>query len=293
MSSSPTKVPRITVIGIGTMGGAFVHRLLSAGLPVSVWSRHEKDTAPFVARGATAQANAHDAVADANVVLTMLPSPDTTREVMLDQGVLSAMAPESTWLQMATLGSVATKQLVAATASTRPDVTFVDAPVSGSREPAESGQLIILASGPETSQELLAPVFGALGKSTVWLGPAGVGSQMKLVLNTWLAFQVECAAESLALLQHFDVKADRLVEILSESPLAAPYTLSKLKKMIAADYSPDFSLALATKDLNLVESDVGEGPVPIASAIAERWRALAAGDAGALDVAAAHQGLDA
>jgi 3-hydroxyisobutyrate dehydrogenase len=291
MSSSPSTVPQITVIGTGTMGGAFVHRLLGAGLPVTVWSRNEADTTPFVARGATARATSHDAVAHADIVLTMLPTPDITREVMLDQGVVSAMAPGSTWLQMATIGSVATKQLLAATASIRPDVTFVDAPVSGSREPAESGQLIILASGPESSEELLAPVFGALGKSTVWLGPAGVGSQMKLVLNTWLAFQIECAAESLALLEHFDVETDPLVEILSESPLAAPYTLSKLKKMISADYSPDFSLALATKDLNLVESDVGEGPVPIASAIAERWRALASGDAGTLDVAAAHQGL--
>jgi 3-hydroxyisobutyrate dehydrogenase len=292
MSSSPNNAPRITVIGIGTMGGAFVHRLLDAGLPVTVWSREETDTAPFVTLGATAQGNPHDAVANAEVVITMLPTPDITREVMIDQGILSAMAPRSVWLQMATIGSVATEQLVTATASTRPDVTFVDAPVSGSRQPAESGQLVILASGPESTRQLLDPVFAALGKSTVWLGPAGAGSQMKLVLNTWLAFQIEGAAESFALLEHFHVDAGPLVEILSESPLASPYALAKLKKMIAADYSPDFSLALATKDLTLVESDAGEGPVPIASAIGERWRALAATGAGELDVAAAHQGLD-
>jgi 3-hydroxyisobutyrate dehydrogenase len=292
MSSSSNSAPRIAVIGIGTMGGAFVHRLLSAGLPVTVWSRDEADTVPFVTLGASAQGRSHDAVAQADVVLTMLPTPDITREVMLDQGVLSAMAPNSLWLQMATIGSVATEQLLTLTASTRPDVTFVDAPVSGSREPAESGQLVILASGPESTRQLLDPVFAALGKSTVWLGPAGVGSKMKLVLNTWLAFQIECAAESLALLEHFRVETGPLVEILSESPLASPYALSKLKKMIAADYSPDFSLNLATKDLTLVESDAGEGPVPIASAIGERWRALATAGAGELDVAAAHQGLD-
>jgi 3-hydroxyisobutyrate dehydrogenase len=292
MNSSPNRSPRITVIGIGTMGGAFVHRLLDVGLPVTVWSRSESDTAPFVKRGATAYGSSHDAVADADVVLTMLPTPDITHEVMIDQGVLSAMAPSATWLQMATIGSVATEQLIKATASSRPDVSFVDAPVSGSREPAESGQLIILASGPESTHQLLEPVFGALGKSTVWLGPAGVGSQMKLVMNTWLAFQIECAAESLALLEHFHVDTGPFVEILSESPLASPYALTKLKKMIAADYSPDFSLALATKDLTLVESDAGEGPVPIASAMAKRWRALVANGVGALDVAAAHQGLD-
>lgn len=292
MSSSPHDTLAITVIGIGTMGGAFVRRLLGAGLPVTVWSRNDSETTPFVALGATAYASSHDAVSHADVVLTMLPNPDITREVMLDQGVLAAMAPSSTWLQMATIGSVATEQLVATTATARPDVTFVDAPVSGSRQPAESGQLVILASGPESTHQLLDPVFAALGKSTVWLGPAGVGSQMKLVLNTWLAFQIECAAESLALLQHFRVDTGPLVEILSESPLASPYALSKVKKMIAADYSPDFSLGLATKDLALVESDAGVGPVPIASAIADRWRTLITHGAADLDVAAARQGLD-
>jgi 3-hydroxyisobutyrate dehydrogenase len=112
---------------------------------------------------------------------------------MIEHGILGAMAQGSTWLQMATIGSAATEEFVTATTSIRPDVTFVDAPVSGSREPAESGQLIILASGPQSAHRLLDPVFGALGKSTLWLGPAGVGSQMKLVLNTWLAFQIECA----------------------------------------------------------------------------------------------------
>jgi 3-hydroxyisobutyrate dehydrogenase len=291
MSSSPGGSLRITVIGVGTMGGAFVHRLLGAGLAVSVWSRRESDTAPFVALGATAFREVHEAVAQVDVVLTMLPTPDATREVMLDQGVLGAMAQGSTWLQMATIGSVATEQLMTAAGSTRPDVAFVDAPVSGSREPAESGQLIILASGPESTRGVLDPVFSALGKSTLWLGPAGVGSQMKLVLNTWLAFQIECAAECFALWEDFDGETSQLVEILSESPLASPYALSKLTKMIAGDYSPDFSLALALKDLTLVESDAGERPVPIASAIAERWRGLAAHGAGPLDVAAAHQGL--
>ena len=107
MSTSFNTAPRVTVIGIGTMGGAFVHRLLGAGLPVTVWSRRESETEPFVALGATAEVNAHDAVAHADVVLTMLPTPDITRDVMIDQGVLQAMAPQSTWLQMATIGSVA------------------------------------------------------------------------------------------------------------------------------------------------------------------------------------------
>ena len=107
----------------------------------------------------------------------------------------------------------------------------MDAPVSGSREPAESGQLVILASGPESTHERARPDLRTPWESPrVWLGPAGVGSQMKLVLNTWLAFQIECAAESLALLEHFRVPTEQLVEILSESPLASPYALAKLRR---------------------------------------------------------------
>jgi 3-hydroxyisobutyrate dehydrogenase len=203
--SKKQPMPRIAVVGTGTMGSAMAVRLLNAGMEVSIWSRHAASTMPLVDHGATAYEKPTDAVLDADVVITMLPTAKATADVMLDDGALLAMTRSSIWIQMATIGVETTKRLVTQTRVRRPGVTFVDAPVSGSRGPAEQGQLLILASGPQRAAQPLEPVFAQLGRTTLWLGPAGAGSAMKLVLNAWLAFQAEGAAESAALAERMGV----------------------------------------------------------------------------------------
>ena len=290
-SETTTAFPVVAVIGTGTMGSAMTARLLSSGLEVGVWSRHPASTGRAIELGATGYAEASEAVAEADVVVTMLPTVDATREVMFDAKTLDAMRPHATWAQMATIGVAATESLYTETSALRPDVIFVDAPVSGSRGPAESGQLLILASGAEPATGMLEPVFAALGKTTMWLGPVGAGSRMKLVLNTWLAFQTEGAAESSALAERLDVDTGLLLEALHDSPLASPYSLAKLEKMMAQDYHADFSLDWALKDLDLVASDTGVDTAPIAVAIADRWRHLVQAGSSGLDVSAARRGL--
>jgi 3-hydroxyisobutyrate dehydrogenase len=193
---------------------------------------------------------------------------------------------------MATIGVSATEQLYSESLARRPDVTFVDAPVSGSREPAETGKLLILASGDERAAAMLQPIFDTLGKRTLWLGPAGAGSRMKLVLNTWLAFQTEGAAESLALAEHFGVDPGLLLDALHDNPLASAYALAKANRMLEHEYRADFTLDLALKDLDLVVADAGVESVPIAADIANRWRDLVLTGASGLDVSAARRGLD-
>jgi 3-hydroxyisobutyrate dehydrogenase len=283
--------PRVAVIGIGTMGHAMAGRLLGSGLPVNVWSRHPSESVSLVELGATAYADATDAVADADVVITMLPTPDAINEVMIGAETLDAMEPGSTWVQMATVGVAVTAQLATETEARRPDVFFVDAPVSGSREPAESGQLLILASGPDDAQQLLEPVFTALGKRTMWLGQVGAGSAMKLVMNTWLAFQIEGAAESAALADSLGVEPAQLRDALTDSPLVSSYAFAKLERMLDEDFHADFSIDWALKDLDLVESDADTSATPIAGAIASRWHDLVANGSSGLDVSAARQGL--
>ena len=174
-------------------------RLLAVGTPVDVWNRTSAPTQQLGELGARVHDEPRQAVEGVTVALTLLPTGDVTREVMLDGDVIGAMAPDSVWAQMGTIGIAATSALAGESSARRSDVHFVDAPVSGSRAPAESGQLIILASGPEAARAVVEPVFAALGRRTLWLGPAGGGTRMKLVLNTWLAFEVEAAAEASAL----------------------------------------------------------------------------------------------
>jgi 3-hydroxyisobutyrate dehydrogenase len=282
---------RVSVIGAGTMGAAMARRLLSAQMDVGVWARHSSSTEPLAEQGATAYEMVTDAVREADVVISMLPTAEATGDVMFDQAVLESLPSGAIWVQMATIGVAPTERLAAESLRLRPDVFFVDAPVSGSRSPAEQGQLLVLASGPSEAKQPLEPVFAALGRATLWLGPAGAGSRMKLVLNTWLAFQTEGAAESAALAETLGVSIAALFDALRDNPLASPYALSKLTKMVEQDFHADFALDWALKDLDLVVSTAGPGVAPIASAIAERWRGLVDHGSSGLDVSAARQGL--
>jgi 3-hydroxyisobutyrate dehydrogenase len=112
--------------------------------------------------------------------------------------------------------------------------------------------LLILTSGPATAEAKLERVFAALGRSTLWLGPVGAGSRMKLVLNSWLAFQTEAAAEAAALTENFGLRSEDLVLALRGNPLASDYALAKLDRMLQQDYYADFSPEWALKDLDLV-----------------------------------------
>jgi 3-hydroxyisobutyrate dehydrogenase len=274
LNNQKERMPQVAVIGTGTMGAAMGRRLLGAGMDVHVWSRHPASTMPLVDQGATAFDRASDAAKDVDIVITMLPTAEATAELMFDGQALGAMKPGSIWVQMATIGVEGTQRLVERTLVRRPAVAFVDAPVSGSRDPAERGQLLILASGPHAAAQSLKPVFGALGRATLWLGPAGAGSAMKLVLNTWLAFQTEGAAEVAALAERLSVPDSALADALRGNPLASPYALSKLTRMLHEDYHADFSLDWALKDLDLVVSEAGVEVAPVAAAIADRWRDL-------------------
>jgi 3-hydroxyisobutyrate dehydrogenase len=288
---SPDPRPRVSLLGAGTMGAGMAQRLLDLGFPVDVWDRAPGPSARLADRGATAHPEAAQAVAGADIVLTMLATGDAVTDVMLHTGTVDALRPGAVWAQMGTIGLEATERLIAEVVHRRPDIAFVDAPVSGSREPARSGRLLILASGPDPAKPILEPVFGALGQRTLWLGPAGTGSRLKLVLNTWLAFEIEAAAEASALAAGLGLPQSALVEAVTGGPLASATALTKLAKMESGDYSADFSLEWALKDLDLAVAAAGGETTPVVMAIAERWRRLVAQGDGRLDISAARLGL--
>jgi len=291
-ADSKTTIPRPTValLGLGTMGAGIAQRLLDQGFAVDVWNRTPGPAAPLTERGATAHVMPEQAAARADVVLTMLPTGDAVKEVMLDRGVLNAIRTGAVWAQMGTIGVESTDTLRSEVARARPDIAFVDAPVSGSREPARSGRLVILASGPAGARSTVEPMFEALGRP-VWLGESGAGSRMKLVLNTWLAFEIEATAEVAALADRLGVAHTALREAVSGGTLASGAAMIKLAKMESGDYSPDFSLEWALKDLDLARAAAGVEVIPVAGSIADRWRRLVAQGYGGLDISAARKGL--
>jgi 3-hydroxyisobutyrate dehydrogenase len=283
----------VALLGTGIMGSGIAQRLLERGFSVDVWNRTPGPAAELAARGATAHATAPGAVAESDVVITMLPNEAALDAVMLSGGVLQALRPHATWAQMGTIGIEGTTRLHAEVVRRRPDVNFVDAPVSGSRQPARTGRLVVYASGPDDAKAALKPVFDALAERTLWLGKAGSGSRMKLVINSLLAFEIEAVAEMRAIAARLDLAPNELTEALQGSSLASAVEMTKLAKMESGDDSPDFPLEWALKDLDLVLHAAGAGAAPVTASIAERWRGLVDHGYGRLDVSAARMGLEA
>jgi 3-hydroxyisobutyrate dehydrogenase len=277
----------VAVLGTGIMGSGMALNLVRAGLRTTVWDRSPVTTARLADAGARAAASAPDAVADADVVITMLPTADVVRSVVLDGGVLDAFRPGACWAQMGTIGIADTDQLVGQAAATRPDVLFVDAPVSGTKGPAEAGQLLILASGPPAARALLRPVFDAIGKKTTWLGEAGQGSRMKLAVNGYLAMLIEGVAEATALARQLGIDPAKLDAAIEGGPLDAPLAGAKLHKMERGDFSPEFPLEWALKDVDLALSAVDGDSLPALAALSRSWHSAVDAGHGREDVSAA------
>ena len=228
----------VAVLGTGIMGSAMARNLLAAGLPATVWDRSAAATAVLGDAGARVARSAPEAVRDARVVITMLPTAQVVDSVIFAGGVAEAFAQGAAWAQMGTIGVTATADAVSRLGQVRPDVMLVDAPVSGSKGPAEAGQLLILASGPQQARPIVGPAFAAVGRKTVWLGEAGQGSRMKLVVNAYMSVLIEGVAEALDLAGRMGVDTSRLAECIEGGPLDAPIADAKLHKMQAGDYAP-------------------------------------------------------
>jgi 3-hydroxyisobutyrate dehydrogenase len=282
---------RVAVLGTGIMGAAMVRNLLAAGLPTTVWDRSAAVTAPLRQAGATVAASAADAARDAGLVITMLPTADVVTSVVFDGGVTDALARGAVWAQMGTIGLTATAEIGARLRQARPDVLFVDAPVSGSKGPAEAGELLILASGPPAAVPVAGPAFAAMGRRTVWLGEAGQGSKMKLAVNAYMSILIEGVAEALELASELGVEEAKLAEAIAGGPLDAPIAEAKLHKMELGDYAPEFPLEWALKDVDLAIGAASADALPLLAALSRQWRAAVAEGHGREDVSAARLAL--
>jgi 3-hydroxyisobutyrate dehydrogenase len=281
---------QVAVLGTGIMGSAMARNLIGAGLATTVWDRSPAATAALGQAGARVAASPAEAVSGADVVITMLPTADVVSSVMFN-GPATALVTGAVWAQMGTIGVPATIEIADQLRSLRPDVSFVDAPVSGSKGPAEHGQLLILASGPAAAKPALVPVFDAIGRKTVWLGDAGAGSRMKLAVNAYMSVLIEGAAEALELAQRLGIEPAKLEEAIEGGPLDAPIADAKLHKMEQGDYAPEFPLQWALKDVDLAIQAAGGSPLPLLAALSEQWRSAVTDGHGREDVSAARLAL--
>jgi len=268
--------PVVAFIGTGRMGGPMTANLARCGFDVRVWNRTVSRAEALAADGAVVASSPVEAVRGATIVITMLADGPVTEQAATGPDGFLASDPGVIWVQMATVGVEWTARLAGIAAAR--GVVFVDAPVSGSEGPARAGQLTILASGPDQVRDVLAPVFGTLGRATVWLGPAGHGTRTKLVLNNWLADLTETTAETLAFARRLGLDPADIVDLLQSNPLGAPYAVQKARSMLAGDFSPAFALKHALKDAELAAqaAQASGATLSLTSALLPRWRDAAA-----------------
>src|SRR3989440_2481396 len=273
----------VAVLGIGTMGHGMATSALRAGIPTVVWNREPEAAQDLTKIGAEVAQSPADAARRAGIVVTMVTDADAVISIARDQGMLAALAPGAIWVEMSTIGVAGIERVAAMVEKDRPDVTLVDAPVSGSKDPAAEGQLTIFASGPDDARARVAPLFDALGQRTIWIGAVGAGSRMKIVNNTWLAFTSEAVATSVALARRLGLETQTVQDALGGGPLVSPWQAAKLQRIVNDDYSPQFALSLALKDVRLAVQAADGDRFATLAGIADEWQHVVDDGLGAQD----------
>ena len=263
---------KVALLGTGTMGAAMARRMRAHGLAVRAWNRSRAKAEALAADGIEVVESPRLAAQGADVLVTMLTDGVAVEAAMLGpQGALAGVTPGCTWLQTSTVGIAACRRL--AELATRGHLGFVDAPVSGSKEPAERGELIVLAGGAPELEARVRPVLEAIGRRTVWLGEVGAGTRAKLAMNAWVTGVVALLAETITLSEGLELDPRQFLDLLRGGPSDSPYAQMKGRAMIEGQFAPSFSLRLAHKDLRLIiEAGLEAGAsLPVLAAIEEKF----------------------
>lgn len=255
-----------------------------AGLDVSVWNRTAETAAPLAADGVTVFDHPADAVRGRDVVVSVLSNADVTLEVV--RPLLAELLPHAVWIQSATIGVDGIERAIEAAAEA--GVRFIDAPVSGTKTPAELGQLVMLASGDRAAAEFAAPLLDAVGAKTVWLGEAGNGSKMKLVTNDWVLTQTTMLAEAVRLCDALGLDRQAFLEAIDGAPVGSPYAQAKGAMLLSGEYPANFPLEHGAKDARLIAETARELglDLPLAEGTERAFEAALADGRGREDVAA-------
>ncbi|MEU3245364.1 NAD(P)-dependent oxidoreductase [Streptomyces sp. NPDC006875] len=282
-------VPVVAVLGTGTMGDALGRNIVSAGLGLRVWNRNRAVAEPLAEVGAVVCDTEAEACRGADIVLTALADERVVAEVMDE--ARDGLGDDTVWVHVCTVSPDGSRRLGDQAAGL--GVSYVEAPVLGTKEPAVAGTLTILAASPQAdARDRVRPVLDAVGTRTVWLDEVGRPSSLKLAYNAWVLTTVEGIAESLALADALGVDPHLLIDVIDGSGLNSAYVQSKGPKMVDDDLDvPSFPLEAAAKDADLITDTARAAGLHlgIAEVVRERLRLAADAGLGRADVAATYR----
>jgi 3-hydroxyisobutyrate dehydrogenase len=280
---------RVAVLGTGIMGAGMARSLLRAGLDVIVWNRSPGRAVPLGTDGAQVAGTAAGAVAGVDAVVTMLWDGDSVAEVMT--AALPAAPDGVLWAQTSTVGLHDAGARLPALAS-RYGARYVDAPVLGTRQPAEDGKLLVLAAAAGPLRDPVTPLFDAIAARTVWVSERpGDGTRLKLAANSWVGTVVAATAQAIALTQALGLDPQVFLDTVAGGAVDTPYLHLKGQAMIAGEFPPSFTVDGAVKDTALIAAAMRESgtDATLMDAVASQYRKAADGGHGGEDMAAVYQ----
>ena len=279
--------PRIAFLGLGIMGSGMARRLLVNGFPLTVFNRNADKSKPFAAEGACVASSPREAAAQADIVISMVADDVAARSLWLgENGALAAARPGAVCIECSTVTVSWVKELSAA--ATARGSEFLDAPVTGSKNQSAAGELNFLVGGDAASLEKVRPVFAAMGKAVVHLGPTGSGAMVKLINNFACGVQIASLAEALAMIERGGLDRAKAMEVLTSGAPGSPLVKAVSARMTTPDFAPNFLLRLMAKDLGYAIQEGGRLSIELLTATAaleEFQRAIATGH-GDKDIAA-------
>jgi len=240
--------PRVAVLGLGIMGSRMAHRLLGAGFPVTVYNRSQDKAAPLAAAGATVAATPHDAVSQADIVVSMVSNDQVSHDLWLGKdGAAGGMRRGAVAIESSTLSVGWVRELAGALEAR--GAVLLDAPVTGSKMHAGSGELTFLVGGSAEALEKARPALAVMSKAILHLGPTGAGALTKLINNFMCGVQVASTAQALTLIERSGLDVAKTLHVLMDGAPGSPLVKTMFTRMSTSDYTPNFFLELALKDL--------------------------------------------
>ena len=258
--------PHVAILGLGIMGGGMASRLVSMGFPLTVYNRTREKAQRYAASGAFVAGTPNEASARAEVVIAMVADDAASRGIWLGpEGALAGAAPGTLLLDSSTISVAWVKELAAAAAEK--GCEFLDAPVTGTKPHASSGELFFMVGGSAAGFDRAREVLSALGREVLHLGPTGSGALIKLINNFVCGVEAASFAEAMALVNASGLDREKSISVLGNSALASPLIKRMLTSMGTNDFTPNFMLKLMTKDIAYAMNEAGRVGVPLQTAI--------------------------
>ena len=262
--------PTVAILGLGAIGHAFAENLLNKGFKVFAWNRTLSKGENLLSKGLKLKSSIEEAVISADVIISILSDEKTTLKIAKE--LAKSCSKHVAYCQMGTIGVNGTKKVRGLLKKLCPNVTYIDAPISGTKAPAQNAQITIFASPAHLKSDMLKIIFDAISRKVIWFDNEDDGQKMKLVVNSILVMMMEGIAESMQLADIFGFSCEELWSSLEDGPLSAPYIKGKLNIISNDDYEPQMELRHALKDVKLALKNLSPEKAPCLTKLKKLWQ---------------------